>query len=46
MVGYLVLSFSSPPNARTVLIEDRTSVATEEAFKYVASVLALVFFVA
>ena len=43
---YLILSFSSPPKATTVLIEDKTSVAMEDAFKYIASVLALVVFVA
>ena len=41
----LLFSLSSPPNANTVLIEDKTLVATEEALKSLTSVFALVLFV-
>ena len=44
LLNYLLFSFSSPPNAKTVLTEDKTSVATEFAFKYFASVFSLVLF--
>ena len=44
LCSYLLFSFSSPPKAKMVLIEDKTSVATELAFKYFASVFSLVLF--